>query len=445
MDDNNFMRRLGSRLFAHPAFDELVAMSTSRDGFKRERAVRRLGLLGDVRAITCLIVRANDWVPEVRAAAYDALVRMLKAGNGELFVAALPQILRLESCQRGDHTPLLSAVREFLHRDENRTALLEGINNPDRRVARIVARMLVDRQLVAPTELLSQGLAHGDVLVRSITVELLQRLTPDEFEAAASMATRDSYMPVRREAFQLLLRRLPQRGLVVARDFLFDRSASIREIAIRHLLAVGEPVEDIYARALSADGRRVAVVKRVLWAWGFMNSQARNTQVRQFLDVSSPAIRRAALLCITRLLRTDAAADLERALADSSPPVSKEAARLVSRLRVAPGVERLMTIAASSRLTHVAYACCHVARDGNKWDWLRFILGVYGQSACDVSSETFSREIDAWERRFNRSAAQPDPRQLAAVVQLFGASRDRLSVQRARLLEFTLRTYVRDV
>jgi len=442
MDDKNLLTRPGSRLFAHPGFDNLIAMAVDFDGFKRESAVRRLGMLGDPRAIPCLIVLANDWVYEVRAAAYEALVQMLKSGNGDAFVAALPQLLRLEGCRRADHTPLLRAIREFLLREENRGALLEGLKSPDSRVARIIWQLLVERRLMEPAELVRKGLEHGDVVVRSIALDLLKDLPADDFAALADKALRDSYMPVRREAFQQLLRRDPERGVVAARGFLFDRSAAMREIAIRYLASVGEPIEETYDRALEASNPRVAVVTCVLWAWGFMNALARSEQVTKFLDSPSPAIRRAALLCLARLRRADAATHLRRALSDASPAVCNEAARLVRTLRVAPSADALVAIALTSGLTHVALACCRVARDGNKWDWLRFVLDVYGRSACKVPADTFFAEIDAWQLRFNRSAAQPDQRQLTEIVQLVRSCRDRLSAKRLQLLEFTLGAYV---
>lgn len=315
------------------------------------------------------------------------------------------------------------------------------MENRDSRVARLVTRLVVDHQLMAPAELVTKGLVHSDVLVRSIIVNLLQRLTQDEFETLADRVLGDTYMPVRREAFQQLLRRMPARGTAAARNLLFDRSASIREIAVHHLLAQGESVDEIYASALARNGGHAATVRCVLWGWALMNSQARAVQVEQFLVSPVPAIRRAALSSIGRLLRTAASPHLEKGLGDASPAVCNEAARLISRIGVTPGIETLMSIATSSGLAHVAYACCRVARDGNKWDWLRFILAVYGRSACEISSEVFSREIDAWEWQFNRSYAQPSPHQLAEVVQLFAASRDRLSTGRVQLLAFTLRTY----
>jgi hypothetical protein len=246
-------------------------------------------------------------------------------------------------------------------------------------------------------------------------------------------------MPVRREAFQQLLARDVEAGQRVARDMLFDRSASLREIAVRRLLHAGAPVEQIYAGALTGDGGRVAVVACVLWSWAFMNSQARSEQARQLLRARSPTVRRYALLTIARLLRSDAGPALEAALADESPAVCKEAARLITRIEGKPNAERLISIARASGRQHVAVACCRVARHGSKWDWLKFILKAYGALDTAVSRETFSAEIDVWEARFNRSNAQPDADSLQEIVSALRICEAKLSANQLRLLRFTLR------
>src|ERR1700741_4148225 len=105
-EKQNFPRKLGSSIFAQPGLEDLLAMSSHANGFKRENAVRRLGMLGNPMAIPSLIVRANDWVPQVRAAARDALSKLLRAGNGEAFVASLPAIMHLQTCTRDNHREL---------------------------------------------------------------------------------------------------------------------------------------------------------------------------------------------------------------------------------------------------------------------------------------------------------------------------------------------------
>jgi len=110
MDERqNLLSKLGSAFLPQPALDDLVAMSSHASGFRRENAVRRLGMLGNSLAIPHLIVRANDWVPEVRSAAREALSNLPRTGNGEAFVASLPAIMHLQTCTRDDHSRLLRA------------------------------------------------------------------------------------------------------------------------------------------------------------------------------------------------------------------------------------------------------------------------------------------------------------------------------------------------
>ena len=442
MDDKkNLLSKMGSLLLAQPGLEDLLALSSHASGFKRENAVRRLGMLGNAVAIPYLIERANDWVPEVRAAARDALSKLLKSDNAAVFVASLPAIMHLQACGRDDHSGLLQAVRDLLLREENLHHLMAGLQSPDSRVARLAIRLLVERRQLSPAALVEAGLTHRDVIVRSTVIDLLRKLEPGDFAVAVEKALCDPYMAVRREAFQQLLARDIEAGLRAARQMLFDPSASVREVAVRRLLDSREPVEQIYASALNGDGQRVGVVTCVLWGWAYLGSKSRGEQVVQLLGTKFPAIRRGALQAIVRLLRNQALPHLEAALSDPSPSVCKEAARLIIRSDHNLRAERLVAIARTSGLRHAAVACCRVARRVNKWDWLKFILKVYGAADAAVSQGTFASEIDAWEAHFNRSSAQPDMASLAEIVAALRACRARLSAPQVRLLEFTLRSY----
>ena len=440
-EKKHLLARWGTALLSQPGLADLLAMSSSLNGFKRENAVRRLGMLGNPASIPYLIERANDWVPQVRAAAYDALIRMLKTGNGASFVACLPELLHLQSCQRGDHRGLLAAVQDFLLREENREALMGGMENPDARVARLVTQLYVSRGLAAPGAIVTRGLAHADPIVRVTVVDLLRELGPDEFDAAIVQSLADPYMPVRREAFQQLLRRDRAKGLNAAREFLFDTSASIREIAVHQLVTAGEPVENLYASGLTGDRARVAVVKCVLWGWALLNCQTRTMEVIQLLNARYPGIRRAAVQSIAKLLGMDARPYLVTALSDISPAVCNEAARLVCQTGVVLDMGTLIEIASSSTANHVAYACCRVIRNGSKWDWLQYTLDVYGSAASKIDRDVFAREIDCWEVRFNRRSGQPSRRQVDSIVLLLRSSEAKLSAPQVRLLKFTLRSY----
>src|SRR5690348_1741050 len=113
-DKQDLSNKLGSAILSQPGLEDLLATSSHGSGFKRENAVRRLGMLGNPIAIPYLIERVNDWVPQVREAARSALSRLIRAGNGEAFVESLPAIMHLQTCTRDDHTELMQAVEDFL-------------------------------------------------------------------------------------------------------------------------------------------------------------------------------------------------------------------------------------------------------------------------------------------------------------------------------------------
>ena len=442
MDEKkNLLSKPGSPLAGQPGLEDLLMLSSHHSGYKRENAVRRLGMLGNPVAIAYLIERANDWVPQVRAAALDALSKLLKADNASALVAALPALMHLQTCGRDDHSGLLQAVQDFLLREENLHHLVVTLQMPDVRVARIAFRLLVERQRLSAAELVARGLWHPDVVVRSIVIDLLRELEAKYFAVVVEKALCDPHMPVRREALQQLLARDVEAGLRIARKMLFDPSASVREVAVHRLLNAGEPVEQIYANALTGNRDRVAVVTCVLWSWAYLNNRSRSARAVQMLDAEFPTVRRAALQTIVRLLGEDAGPYLEAALADQSPAVCKEAARLIIRSDHRPDAERLVAIARASGLWHTAVAACRVARHVNKWDWLKVILEVYGAADGSVARKTFCSEIDTWEAQFNRSSAQPDSASLEKIVSALRAAQAKLTEPQIRLLEFTLGSY----
>jgi HEAT repeat protein len=78
----------------------LLDLAKDPSGYKRENAVRRLGMLGDPAALDSLLRRANDWVPQVRLAALHAIRQLMIPANANAFVSSLPEIFHLEQCGR---------------------------------------------------------------------------------------------------------------------------------------------------------------------------------------------------------------------------------------------------------------------------------------------------------------------------------------------------------
>ena len=107
--------------------DWLKTASEHRNGYIREEAVIELAELGGPDALALLLVRVNDWVPQVRAAAAAGLNQFVTVENAALWVEALPALRRLRGCRRANHASLLERVEALLARPECAAALEQGM------------------------------------------------------------------------------------------------------------------------------------------------------------------------------------------------------------------------------------------------------------------------------------------------------------------------------
>jgi len=157
-------------------------MSEHWNGYKRENAVRRLGMLGNPIAIPKLIVRANDWVPQVRNAARESIEKLLMNKNAEAFVYSLPDIYHLQDCGRDNHNTLIDKIERFLTRTENRKYLISSIEMDEPSIARNALKLCIENSLIEKYKLVSICFEHNDVIVRNIASDLMQDLKGIELE-----------------------------------------------------------------------------------------------------------------------------------------------------------------------------------------------------------------------------------------------------------------------
>jgi hypothetical protein len=215
--------------------DELLKLADSWNGFEREKAVKQLGTIGNSSALPMLIKRANDWVPQVRAAAYSAIEGLLVEENALIFINKLPIIYHLENCYRNDHENLIQTVESFLLRTENQTKVVDGCIHSNPFVARRCLRLIIDHQLLKPYQIVVLCIKSLDIVVRSSAANLCKLLTDDELKEFIEFGLKDPFMPVRREMLLLYLSRFSDRSISLLEMFAFDRHASVREIAVNQL------------------------------------------------------------------------------------------------------------------------------------------------------------------------------------------------------------------
>lgn len=421
----------------------LLEMSKHWDGYKREEAVRRLGALGNPAAIPELLARVNDWVPQVRKAAEDALSQLMQRDNAAAFVRSLPEIYHLQRCGRKDHGDLIAKVVRFLIEPDNSAHLRSAIADDNLRIARIAARLCLQHSLVDTHDLIGKCFSHHDVSVRRMAASRLMDL-PEALQAQfVEQAMHDPFMPIRREAFLLQLRRHPEHTLDVAGRMLFDRHSSIREIAIRRLLDRKVDVAGVLHAVLAAPSEPPFKLRSAVLGLAEIGAKDAAPQIAEFARDRLPSVRKASLQALVRLMSEGAAPYLREGLRDASPGVAKESCRLMHKAGISTSVEELLRLHEVARHPHTLGICLSLAAEMNKWDRLIVLLNLARQTTAEeeAQADVIRNEFLRWDMSFNRRWGQPTSAQKERIARDYELCTSQLRDARLpRLLAFTLQT-----
>jgi len=392
--------------------------SFHRDGFVREQAVELLAQRHDGGELPYLLIRANDWVPQVREAAQEAIRARLQPGYAGHFVRNLALVERLSRCGHGDHTALVAQIFALLLAPASRPALEAGLDSPDRQVRRVCYRLAVQGQDDAAARVLAQALADRDPMVRLQAVQAaVNRLAPALVREALPRLARDTYAPVRRLAVVLAVAQFPDIADTLLWDALLDPNAALRETARFHLRQRG-PLDAAacYREALPAQtGARLLGAIRGLGETGVPADAER---LLPYTKQGTVRLREAALLAIARL-QGDAGRPLYLELLAAPEPRLSGVARDALWDRIfSTDLPRLDALFRTSPHPHVRRnALLLVARLG-KWTSLPYLVRAKGDPDARTA-DLAARLLNRWRLSANRYFVTPTDAQLASLRQAY--------------------------
>jgi hypothetical protein len=192
----------------------LGALSTHRNGYVREAAVRLLCEDISREGFPFLLWRAADWVQEIRVLARSAVMERLADDRYlQEFVNTLPLLNRMETLHRVDLSYLVALVRSRLLDQPGRICLVAGLRSPNMHVRRASGNLL-DRVLPAPdSDVIAIIAGSKDNILRLLVLKWEVRMRTTDPEAACAIRSR----------------------------FLVDKSAGLRLAALRSEIEVGGP------------------------------------------------------------------------------------------------------------------------------------------------------------------------------------------------------------
>ena len=388
---------------------ELVMHLSDCNGFIREEALKRVAELLPPQVLPHLMPRINDWVPEVRSAAHQAVEAYLHADKFEEFVDALPGIYWLRSCRRGNHAVFIERIEKYL------IQLPRAFEIPSLMTKRkgVQARSLYDLawkyDLAPKTELIKAGLAAKDVRTIRRACRELDHLAAHERLAIGTQLLRGRSLWLRFEGLRILADLDQDAAKEIAKTYLLAEHTLLRQLAENLTGYLADELSGIRQEALRNPRSSQAALRTAIKLSGVAKDMDSAFLIEKYLDHQLPVIRGSALLALSRISPGKYNQFIYAYLQDETAAVSRSAVQafIESGLSLKPFqwqtyVRKTSVVGHFLRLTNLA-------RRLNKWEHLGILLEY------DVEGkfpDLVKRQLLSWCDKYNRSFLPPDPEQL---------------------------------
>lgn len=350
--------------------NEFVALCISHySGYIREAAIGRAVELGGMSSLVSITERVNDWVPEVRRAATNALLTLLPILPAERFVEVLPRLRGLMLATRTDHRSWLFGFERRLVEAGGAEAILAAMRGRDFRLRRAAFLVAVDHRLLSLAETIQLGLNSGDIVLARSAVTLIDRVPISDRAKYIASAAASPFGAVRLAAFNLISSDKSSSDYEPSLwRATLDSQGSLRSAAARLLIARGRDVIGHCNTQLIAGELTAKQVRAALSLLAEQHAPDIVSTLTRYVSDERAEIRAHAAALQAKLLPSLKDEIASRALLDSSRQVRKVGVRLCTRgAFVSLGLIKTMLVQHGDH--RAALAVC--ARD--KWDSLTCI------------------------------------------------------------------------
>ncbi|MCW5821635.1 MAG: hypothetical protein KIT34_02470 [Cyanobacteria bacterium TGS_CYA1] len=403
---DNFFRALIKNLdpdssSKHLVISELGRRSKDRDGRYREAALRELMSCYDGTELHYILLRLNDWVPQIHELAMHAIESRLKLDYGMHFLSELELLPGLWRSTRYDFSLLRQNIEERITQVESSNGLRIKLDSPKRDVRLYAYQLWL---LKNKLEALAVCVNAKDTEIRTMAVqEALPALNETEVRTYLDKWIHNKVSSVRLTTLKWLLAKSSfEDKLVFARKALFDQTRAVRTCA---RTAFGESEwKDIYLKELELESNAYPSLSALCET----ATKLSFTTLEPFLHSESGKVRAAAYALLFKNLVLDLPQDytLERYVAlaflDHSGRCSREAKKVLQKNPRLLTLDYLWTVVANPTSPRARATAHAVIARNSKWASLPYLLKAL--SIQDPHFEKTARDaINQWFIDSNKS------------------------------------------
>ena len=390
--------------------ERLHELASDGNGYVRESATRALVGAQSPEALRVLLERLNDWVPQVRQAAREAVEAYLQPARLPVLLANLDALLALTTKGRADHGEVLERAGALLRLREARIEVMRHAMIRHGAAARFLFAQLAEGcEEAVRARVFGRFLEHPDVTVRLQVVRACGEYAADWSTELLLRALDDAHFAVRREALHLAFPRCTEaaaRHALLARCLL-DRCTPVREWAVwlAHKSGLDCPAfvrTQVEMARLS--GQTPAELLGLIHA---LCDSAQLLFVQAALRHPQVKVRRMALLAFVRLAPQASDEAVAKALADPAPKLLQLARRFIGEGTVALSTKQFQQAFAEAIERCGMARAVLIAEMMMYWERLDSLL-VCAKLCAPGERRIVSQAFQAWAR-VGMVNAQPDP------------------------------------
>lgn len=431
---DELQRRMGIR----PDADVLGFLSFHQNGYVREAAVKQLAVLHDGPELRYLLLRLNDWVPQVRDAARQAVIDRTRIDSVAAFAR---NFLLVARAMRGQHgASLVEPFAAIFATAPGQAAILWELEAGSRTAARFLVRFAIDHVPDALDAIVPAAVRSSDAMVRSWVIPLVARALPREDALAILQRLAADALPIiRRESLRALSQSFPDEAQPHLERAVLDSSASVRE-ASRFLLR--ERRIDFAATYRKAMDRAVTSAQLATAIAGLAETGTATDAQAAVRHLSHPIarVRRAAVKCVMRLSGGPYLEQITAALQDTSAAVSAAARDALRRHARDLDPSRLTEIFTGTNLRHARRNVLTLFTELPKWQSITHLLHAATDADEEIAAEAL-RHVQAWNNQYNRRQIVPSRSELEALTDALATAEPMLDRVTADQIRFAVQSF----
>ena len=417
----------------------LGLLSFHHNGFVRYEAVKLLAQVDDGDELRYLLIRQNDWVDPISSDAKAFVRERLTLRYLEHFTREVPLVVHLLKYRRRDLSGVVTAFVELLVQPDQSSLLEKVLRSNDRESCRCVADLALEIGGSHRERVVRIGIQSSDPVLRLHCSRAVGGvLRKDEAIQVCDRLLRDSFMPVRREAYLLRTSSLPGSADATWRECLFDKSRSLRELARFHLRDTETDVAEVYRQALSIDPSSLRAISGIAETGDESDLPA----LRESLASPLASMRAEAIRGIGRIGSEEVVTALAGYLTDESPRVAREASRQLQPHASQLGPEFLLNLLSTDVPEHAGPCILRMVFDLGRWPGFPYLIHAAVMENASIASYA-EKLIELWltPPRSCRVFTQPTEHQRQQILAALETAKGKIRSEFLSHLTEWLRTY----